>query len=143
MDSGSGTDSSHTATALLSQDSQSRMSQDRSHVVQPYRSSRMRGLWRRLSELVARPRRSEERLPVAVDRLRFHPCDFAHYDADGRRIANDVLRLLYRHPEPTIGRSGPRSPEGTWPVGDTFTRPLPGDSDTLGDCTSPAARHSD
>lgn len=104
----------------------------------------MRGLWRRLGKLVAGSRRSEERLPVAVDALLAYQ---DHVDCHAPLCdcgADDVLRLLYGDSFRTLagktGRSGPRSLEGAWPVGDTFTRPLPRDRYTSGDC---ATRYGD
>lgn len=103
----------------------------------------MRSFRDRLRLLVERSRGRHQLLHMALDAL---PPGADHISFDWPitpREANHVLRLLFRNRQREIGRSGPRSLEGPWPVGDTFTRPLPGDSATLGDCTSPAARHSD
>lgn len=103
----------------------------------------MRSIWNWCRKLVAGSRGSEERLSVALDELPAHSYQLASDGAIYHRDADHVWRFVHDDSEPTSGGFRYRLLEGPWPVGDTFTRPLPGDSDTLGDCTSPAARHGD
>lgn len=96
----------------------------------------MRELWRRLSKLVERPRSGGQQLSVALEDL---PAYYDPVTGDRHIIIgppNDVLRLLYRDTERAPSGLGPHRIESFGPVGDTYTRPLPGDSTACGDCTT-------
>ncbi len=67
----------------------------------------MRSLWNRARQLVSGSRRSEERLPVAVDALHYDPDYSPRNDAISRGDTDYVLRLLYRYTESTDSGSGP------------------------------------
>lgn len=95
----------------------------------------MRNIWRRVSQLVARSRGGNQQLHLALERL---SDDTSVVTADqplSDRQTDDVLRLLRGNGEGTVSGFGPVRIEGFGVVGDTFTRPLSGDSSTSGDCT--------
>lgn len=94
-------------------------------------SNRYRGLHRlrrRLGFMVARSWRRKERLPVAMDEVRFHPDYVPGHSLVIRSSTDNVWRFVHGNTEPTDSGSGPSSTESVGAVEHQRPGSVPGAS---------------
>lgn len=99
----------------------------------------LRGLRRRLGQLVGRSRGSEERLSVAVDELPTHNYYVLRHRTFSDGSTDDVWRLVHRDQLSTASRPRSADDEVTFAVADTWTGSVSSTSRTVADKTFTAS----